>query len=84
MLFQELLYGVAFRIHPDKSALVRENLVQRETGYDIVSTMFYPSNPKMEPFELELFMATDKDPTYLGPASAQEIAWQIYHAKVSL
>lgn len=77
-----MVWGITYRISKQNEAAVRQNLVVRETGYSIVKSVFYPSDPDIAPFELELFMATEKASTYLGPASNSEIAWQIYHAKV--
>lgn len=76
------MWGITYKIKKEDEEAVRENLIVRETGYTIVRSTFYPSNPNVDPFELELFMATDAAPTYLGPASTRDIAWQIYHAKV--
>lgn len=60
-----------------------ENLSTRETGYVLETTRFYPSDPNKESFDLQLFIADETVQTYLGPAPVKDIAWQIYHSKVS-
>ena len=77
------MWGITFRICPSKRDAVTDNLVSRERSYIIATTTFYPSDPKRESFDLQLFIADDTAPTYLGPASVKDIAWQIYHSKVS-
>lgn len=80
------MLGVAFRIHEDNEESVKENLIERETGYNIIKTTFYPCK-QMETdednrIELEIFVADETVYTYLGPAPEEDIAWQIYNAHV--
>lgn len=76
---------MAFRIHEDNVPSVRSNLFERETGYHLVRTSFHRLDNKTGEercIEMEVFVANEKVETYLGPASEEEIAWQIYHSQV--
>ncbi|KAF6027055.1 CHAC2 [Bugula neritina] len=81
----DIVLGVAFKIPEEDEELVRQNLIVRETGYDVIETLFYPigssDTHSAQPIVLELFLANQNTSTYLGPASERDIAWQIYHSK---
>ena len=50
-------------------------------GYTTKQTLFFPSDDhNMSPFKVLLYIATENNPEYLGPASASSIARQIVNS----
>ena len=65
---------MAYKVIPE----VVMSLNHRERqGYTTKQTLFYPSDDHMSPFEVLLYIATENNPEYLGPAPASSIARQI-------
>ena len=78
---QETTYGVAFKVKSCDATEVLAYLNNREValgGYTTERVLFYPSDTCDSPFEVLLYIATENNPEYLGPASPLSIAQQIF------
>ncbi|XP_026314913.1 putative glutathione-specific gamma-glutamylcyclotransferase 2 [Hyposmocoma kahamanoa] len=75
---EDTVWGIAYKIKQEDSEKVTEHLDFREkNGYTRKSVMFYPQDPKMKQFPLTLYIATEDNESYAGPASVEDIAKQI-------
>jgi len=75
------VYGVAFEINEADEENVRRHLDHREKGgYTLQQVTFYPDDKSENKQELELYIGTQGNPNYLGPAPADDIAQQIYQS----
>ena len=80
--FQERVYGIAYEIPPENEQEVRQHLDFREKGgYEAHTVLFRPKDSKVEPFSLDIYIGTQDNPFFLGPASVTDLARQIYHAE---
>ena len=72
---------MAFKVKNSDVPEVMAYLNKREKdtgGYTTQLALFHPSdNYNMSPFEVLLYIATENNPEYLGPAPASSIAQQI-------
>ena len=70
---------MAYKVNALDVSEVMMYLNNREKGgYTTKQTLFYPSDDQnMPPFEVLLYIATENNPEYLGPAPASSIARQI-------
>lgn len=77
------VWGVAYEISPENAEMVRNHLDYREKGgYKCVTVQFNPINTACTaPFELALYIGTEDNPFFLGPASLDEMAKQIAEAE---
>ncbi|KAL4237608.1 Cation transport regulator-like protein 2 [Mactra antiquata] len=76
---EDKVYGIAFEIHAHDAEDVRKHLDHREKGgYSKVTVQFHPENINESEFDLELYIGTEDNPNYLGPAPLDDIAKQIY------
>ena len=79
LYFQEKVWGVAYEIPPDKEASVKEHLDFREKGgYSMVTIKFYPQESSISPFDLDIYIGSEDNPNFLGPAKLEEMAKQIH------
>ena len=70
---------MAYEIPPGEVENVTQHLDHREKGgYKAVTEMFYPQDSNVEPFELKIYIGTEDNPDYLGPAPLDDIAEQIF------
>ena len=77
---QECTYGLAYKVNCEDVPEVMAYLNHREKqGYTTKTTLFYPSDTD-SPFEVLLYIATENNPEYLGPAPSSSIAWQILNS----
>jgi len=80
---QDKVWGVAYRIAEDEVPAVTSHLDYREKGgykQDIVT--FYPGEgDDVVPFELKLYVGTEDNPFYLGPAPLDDMAKQIFDSE---
>lgn len=75
------MYGVAFEISEADEENVRRHLDHREKGgYTLQKVTFYPNNKSESNFDIELYIGTEDNPNYLGPAPVEDIARQIYRS----
>ncbi|KAF8766526.1 putative glutathione-specific gamma-glutamylcyclotransferase 2 [Argiope bruennichi] len=73
------VYGVAYEIAEEDIPEVIEYLDYREKdGYEQIYVTFYPSTEDLKAFELKIYVANTDNPFYLGPASLDDIAKQIF------
>lgn len=73
---------MAYQIPKDKEEYVKTHLDFREKGgYEKINIMFYPQDTDCEPFKLNIYIGTQTNPFYLGPAGLEEIAEQIYRSE---
>ena len=81
---QECTHGLAFKVQDTDVPEVMAYLNKREMvtgGYTTKHVLFYPSDDLyMPPFEVLLYIATENNPEYLGPAPASSIARQIVNS----
>ena len=79
---QEATYGVAYEVNTSDVPEVTMYLNHREKGgYTTKHVLFYPSDDLyMPPFEVLLYIATENNPEYLGPAPVSSIARQIVNS----
>uniref|UniRef100_A0A8C8SVY5 Gamma-glutamylcyclotransferase n=1 Tax=Pelusios castaneus TaxID=367368 RepID=A0A8C8SVY5_9SAUR len=74
-------WGVAYEVHGEQIAASLQYLNMREAilgGYDTKLVKFYPQDKEGdEPILALVYIATPQNPTYLGPASEEDIAAQI-------
>ncbi|XP_074854955.1 glutathione-specific gamma-glutamylcyclotransferase 1 [Carettochelys insculpta] len=74
-------WGVAYEVRGEQIAASLQYLNTREAvlgGYDTKLVKFYPQDKEAdEPILALVYIATPQNPTYLGPASEEDIAAQI-------
>ena len=75
---QENVTGVSFRVDKSDKEQVLKYLDYREKGgYKMSEILFHPDDVSAEPYRVLVYMATEDNPDYLGPAPEHEIAKQI-------
>jgi cation transport protein ChaC len=74
-----LVYGVAFAISGEAAIPYLSRRECELGGYTSVFTTFYPVNG--EPFKVLLYVATSKNPLWLGEAQVSDIANQIVECR---
>ncbi len=82
MCFQDCVWGVAYEVAVEDREYVKEYLDYREKqGYTVAKVDFWPrcnnSIENIEPLKVMVYIATEDNEGYLGPASTEEIAKQI-------
>ena len=82
LFFQELVWGVAYKIPADRVDEVRRHLDFREKGgYEAVAVSFYPRDKDLDKFQLNIYLGSEENPYFLGPAPLEEIAKQIHDSE---
>ena len=77
-VFQDLVWGVAFEIGQEDEDMVRRHLDHRERGgYTKETVTFYPEDKTEKEIVLDLYIGTEDNPNYLGPAPLDDIAQTI-------
>ncbi|KAG6464564.1 putative glutathione-specific gamma-glutamylcyclotransferase 2 [Manduca sexta] len=72
------VWGVAYKIRTEDIEQVTKHLDFREkNGYSKQTVTFYPKDTKHEPFDLTLYVATEENDSYAGPATIEDIAMQV-------
>ncbi|XP_061436313.1 glutathione-specific gamma-glutamylcyclotransferase 2 [Lethenteron reissneri] len=72
------VWGVAYKIRDDLREDVKRRLdIREQGGYNTSFVMFYPREVEKEPFLSMLYVGTEDNPNFLGPAPMAEIAQQI-------
>ncbi|GLH01200.1 hypothetical protein R5R35_008544 [Gryllus longicercus] len=80
------VWGVAYEIAKENEELVMNHLDYREKdGYDKVSVMFYPKASDdgastVAPFELFIYVGSEQNKFFAGPADVNSIAKQVVSA----
>ncbi|WAR19811.1 CHAC2-like protein [Mya arenaria] len=78
---EDRVYGVAYEIHQEDAENVRKHLDHREKGgYTLVNVTFFADNPNEGQFDLGIYIGTQDNPNFLGPAPLDAIANQIFHS----
>ena len=81
---QESTWGVAFKVNASQVCATIAYLNARERGYSMHKVTFYPCKSRdMPPMTVAAYVGTEMSPTYLGPASVDNIARQIISTKGS-
>uniref|UniRef100_A0A8C0I9G8 Gamma-glutamylcyclotransferase n=1 Tax=Bubo bubo TaxID=30461 RepID=A0A8C0I9G8_BUBBB len=79
--FQACTWGVAYEVRGEQIAASLQYLNMREAvlgGYDTKLVKFHPQEKDAEePILALVYIATPQNPSYLGPASEEDIAAQI-------
>ena len=79
---QDCCWGVAYCVAFSERDRVLETLDHRERGgFDRIQVEVEFRNPGDRPVSALVYLATDRNPNYLGPASNAEIVDQIRHAR---
>ncbi|KAM3956470.1 putative glutathione-specific gamma-glutamylcyclotransferase 2 [Aphomia sociella] len=77
-----IVWGVAYKIRSKDIEQVTNHLDFREkNGYSKKTVTFHPKDNSVEPFELTLYVATEDNQSYAGPASIEDIARQVIKSK---
>ncbi|XP_072031945.1 putative glutathione-specific gamma-glutamylcyclotransferase 2 [Amphiura filiformis] len=79
---EECVWGIAYEVADENRKYVKEYLDYREKGgYTVATVDFWPQYNDMtkssKPFKVMIYIATEDNEEYLGPASMEEIAKQI-------
>ena len=78
---QDVVWGVAFEIDKADAESVRSHLDHREKGgYTTKTVTFYPEDKNEKEIILDLYIGTEDNPNYLGPAPLDDIAHTICHS----
>ncbi|ESO01066.1 hypothetical protein HELRODRAFT_185729 [Helobdella robusta] len=78
---EDVVWGVAYEIHPEDEIMVRTHLDYREKGgYRSLAVQFNPVDNMHTPFFLDIYIGSNDNPFFLGPAGNDEIAYQISFA----
>lgn len=76
-----VVWGVAYKISSSEIPAVTSHLDFREKGgYKQARVTFYPSDEDEQPFDLTLYVGTEDNPYFLGPAPVEEMAEQIFNS----
>lgn len=60
---------------------MKSHLDYREKGgYKVAEVLFHPQDISEEPFPLTLYIGTEDNPFFLGPAPLEDMARQIFHS----
>jgi cation transport regulator ChaC len=79
---QECCWGVAYCVAAGERARVLDMLDHRERGgFDRTEVPVEFRNPGSPPVPALVYLAADRNPNYLGPATDSEIVHQIRHAQ---
>ncbi|OAA73107.1 ChaC-like protein [Cordyceps fumosorosea ARSEF 2679] len=77
----ERVWGVAYRIRPDRVAEVREYLDIREiNGYSIHYAPFQPAAADAEPIRALVYIGTPDNAQFVGPQDPQALAEHIFRS----
>ena len=77
--FKECVWGVAYEIATEDVDYVVKHLDYREKGgYKAVMVTFYPAEENEPHFDLKIYIGTEDNPYFLGPAPMEDLAHQIY------
>ena len=80
--FQDVVWGIAYEISAEDARDVREHLDFREKcGYETQTVLFHPNDDNIAPFQLEIYVGTPQNPHFLGPASLDVIANDIFKSR---
>lgn len=82
-LIQESTWGVAYQVDPNDIMDVMAYLDRREKGgYVTKEILFYPRQDlQREPFHTLVYLGTEKNPFFLGPALIEDIARQVIKSR---
>ena len=80
---QECTWGVAYLVNPLDVTEVMAYLNHREKGgYVTKEILFHPREDfHMEPFQALMYVGTEANPLFLGPASTEDIARQVVKSR---
>ncbi|XP_064621888.1 putative glutathione-specific gamma-glutamylcyclotransferase 2 [Lineus longissimus] len=79
---EECVWGVAYELPEDEHQDVINHLDHREKdGYKKTVVTFHPKETNFEPFQLHLYLGSEENPFFLGPADPKDIAHQIFSAE---
>ncbi|XP_060524432.1 putative glutathione-specific gamma-glutamylcyclotransferase 2 [Cylas formicarius] len=75
------VYGIAYKIRETDIEDVINHLDFREKGgYERKKVVFHPKEHDIPPFEMTIYLASDDNPHYAGPAELDEIAFQVVNS----
>ncbi|KAL4717033.1 hypothetical protein ACJJTC_016920 [Scirpophaga incertulas] len=76
------VWGIAYKIRDEDINQVMQHLDFREkNGYSKKIVTFFPNNSNIEPFNLTIYIATEDNESFAGPASTEDMAKQIVSCK---
>ncbi|KAJ0172293.1 hypothetical protein K1T71_012266 [Dendrolimus kikuchii] len=77
-----VVWGVAYKIRNEDTEEVTKHLDFREkNGYEKKNVIFHPKDQDVQPFSLTLYVATEDNESFAGPASIEDIAKQVVNSK---
>ncbi|XP_071962551.1 putative glutathione-specific gamma-glutamylcyclotransferase 2 [Antedon mediterranea] len=75
---EELVWGIAYKLSEESREETITNLDHREkAGYSSIEVLFQPQDSATKPFTINLYIANEQNPHYLGPAPEEDIAKQV-------
>lgn len=79
---QEITWGIGYKLNPENAPEILNKLNHREQDGFITKEMaMYPIDSNKCPITVLVYIATETNPSYLGPAPEHEIAKQVVHSK---
>lgn len=79
---EDKVWGIAYEISYENEEMVRKHLDYREKGgYKFVNSRFHPFDKTEQDFDIGIYIGSEDNPNYLGPASLDDIANQIYRSE---
>jgi cation transport protein ChaC len=75
----DTVWGMAYKIPDLQVSAVKSHLDYREKGgYKVAEVIFHPQDTSEPSFSLTLYIGTEDNPFFLGPAPLEDMARQIF------
>lgn len=82
IFLQEITWGIGYKLNPTDVPEIVNKLNHREQdGFVTKQMAMQPIDSNKCPIKVLVYIATETNPSYLGPAPEEEIAKQVVHSK---